>query len=128
MTFRGYFLAMGGATAFAWLAWVLVVWRMNPDEAGLAGLVAFFLTFGLGLVGVFATGSMAYRVLVLRRSVILREARIAFRQALLLALAACAFLILASQDVFFWWTALLIFLVFGGIEYLASSLDRHSRT
>lgn len=119
---------MGAATALAWSAWGLVVWQINPDQAGAMGLALFFLTFGFGLVGLFATASMAYRVLVLRRSVILREARIAFRQALLLALAACVFLFLASQELFVWWTALLVFLVFGGVEWLSSSLDRHSRT
>lgn len=128
MTFRGYFAFMGVATVFAWLAWAMVVWRINPEEAGAMGLLLFFLTAGFGLVGVFATASMAYRVQILRRAVILREARIAFRQAIFLATAACILLFLASQDVLFWWSALIVFFLFGGAEYLSSSLDRHSRT
>lgn len=128
MTFRGYFVSMGAATVLAWLAWATVVWRINPDEAGAMGLILFFLTLGFGLVGVFATASMAYRVRVLHRSVIVREARIAFRQAIFLAVAACILLFLASQDVLYWWTTLMVFLVFGGAEYLSFSLDRHSRT
>lgn len=128
MTFRGYFMSMGAATVLAWLAWAMVVWRINPDEAGAMGLILFFLTLGFGLVGMFATASMAYRVQVLRRSVILREARIAFRQAIFLAIAACILLFLASQDVLYWWTIVTVFVVFGGAEYLSFSLDQHSRT
>lgn len=119
---------MGVATLFAWLAWAMVLWRINPDEAGAMGLGLFFLTLGFGLVGIFATASMAYRVRVLQRSVILREARIAFRQAIFLAISACILLFLASQDVLYWWTVLTVFIVFGGAEYLSHSLDLHSRT
>ncbi len=128
MTIRGYFASMGGATALAWFAWAMVLWRINPDEAGIAGIALFFLTFGFGLVGLLATANIAYRVAVLHRPVIVREARIAFRQAILLSTAACLLLFLASQDVLYSWVVFLVFVGFGGAEYLSHVFDRHSRT
>ena len=128
MTFRQYLMLMGGTTLLAWFAWGLVLWRINPDEAGWLGMALFFLTFTLGLVGVFATASMSYRVLVMRRPVVLREARIAFRQAAFLAIAAGLMLFLAARDALSWGVMLLVLVVFGGLEYLSLSLDKHSRT
>lgn len=128
MTFRQYLALMGGTTLLAWLAWGLVIWRINPDEAGWMGMVLFFTTLILGLMGVFATASMSYRVMVMHRPVIFREARIAFRQALLLAFAAALLLFLASQDVLRWWVVAVVFAVFAGVEYISLSLDKHSRT
>lgn len=127
MTFRGYFVLMAIATLCAWSAWIFVLLRINPEEAGILGLGLFFLTLCFSLIGTFVTVSMTYRVSVLHRPVILREARIAFRQAIFLALAACLLLFFASQDVLYFWTVSLVFLVFGGAEYLSSILDRRSR-
>lgn len=127
MTFRHYLLLMGFATLLAWMGWVLVLFQLNPDEVGWLGMVAFFLTLFLGLVGAFATISMSYRVLRLNRPVISREARISFRHAVLLGTVSCLWLFLASHDALHIWTFLLVVAVFGGIEGVSLWLDRHQR-
>ncbi len=128
MTFREYLIMMIGATVVAWAGWFLVLFQINPNEAGGFGLALFFLTLFLGLVGIFATASMSYRVLALHRPLILREARIAFRQALLLAFCAVLSLFLASKDLFSWWVVLL---VVGGtlsLEGFSLWIDRTRRS
>lgn len=127
MTFRTYLGLMGLATALAWTGWVVVLFRLNPDEAGAAGTALFFLTLFFSLVGTFATASMSYRVLKLQRPVISREARIAFRHAILLAFAACLLLFLASQDWLGVWTFLAVFAGFGVVEFCALWVDRSQR-
>lgn len=127
MTFRVYLLLMAFATLLAWAGWAVVLLRLNPDEAGTSGTALFFLTLFFSLVGTFATASMSYRVLKLQRPVISREARIAFRHAILLALAACLLLFLASQDWLGIWTFLGIFVGFGAVEFGALWMDRHQR-
>ncbi len=128
MTFRQYIGVMIGATLFAWGGFALVLFQINPEEAGAFGLVLFFLTLFLGLVGLFATASMSYRVLALQRTIIFREARIAFRQAILLAFCAVLSLFLASQDLFAWWAVLLVFGTVFGIEGMALWIDRTRRS
>ncbi len=127
MTFRAYLGLMGLATLLAWTGWVVVLLRLNPDEAGAAATVLFFLTLFISLVGTFATASMSYRVLKLQRPVISREARIAFRHAFLLAFAACLLLFLASQDWLGVWTFLAVFVGFGVIEFCSLWVDRSQR-
>lgn len=127
MTFRQCLTFIGLTTALAWTAWGLVLWRLNPDEVGWPALALFFLTLFLSLVGTFSTISLSYRVIKQQRPVISREARIAFRQALLLASGCCLMLFLASRDLLKFWIFLMTFLVFGGIEFLALRSDKRQR-
>jgi hypothetical protein len=100
---------------------------LNPDEIGWPAVALFFLTLFMGMVGTFATASMSYRVIRLKRPVVSREIRIAFRHALSLALGGCLLLFLASRDALSIWIFLLIFVFFGAIEFLALWFDRHQR-
>lgn len=127
MTFRHYLMLMGFATLLAWTSWGVVILRLNPDEAGWPGMLAFFSTLFLGLVGTFATASMSYRVLRLKRPVISREARISFRHAVLLAMVTCLWLFLASRDVLNIWTFVLVLSVFAAMEGISLWLDQHQR-
>ena len=127
MTFRQYLVFMGMATALAWLGWLVVLFRLNPDEVGWSGIALFFLTLYMGLVGTFATASLSYRVLKLKRPIVSREMRIAFRHAFLLATGGCLLLFLAAKDILSLGVLALIFVVFGGLEFLALWLDQHQR-
>ncbi len=118
---------MLATSALAFTAWGVVLRQMNPQEGGSLAIGMFFVTLFLGLVGLFATASMAYRVGVLKRAVVLREARIAFRQASFLSFSGCLLLFLASQELFSWISVLL---VIGGVtlvEYLFLLLDKTHR-
>lgn len=118
---------MGMATFLAWLGWAVVLFQLNPDEVGWPGIALFFLTLFMGLAGTFATVSMSYRVIRLKRPVVSREVRISFRHALLLASGGCLMLFLASRDILSFWVFLLMFIVFGSLEFLALWMDRHQR-
>lgn len=118
---------MGMATLLAWIGWGVVLFQLNPDEVGWPGIVLFFLTLFMGLAGTFATLSMSYRVLRLKRPVVSREARISFRHALLLATGGCLMLFLASKDILSFWVFLLVFIAFGAMEFLALWMDGHQR-
>lgn len=118
---------MGMATFLAWLGWAVVLFQLNPDEVGWPGIALFFLTLFMGLAGTFATVSMSYRVIRLKRPVVSREVRISFRHALLLASGGCLMLFLASKDILSFWVFLLMFAVFGSLEFLALWMDRHQR-
>lgn len=127
MTFRQYAGVMAATSALAFTAWGVVLTQMNPQEGGWLAVSFFFLTLFLGLVGVFATASMAYRVLVLRHAVVLREARIAFRQAAFLSFAGCLLLFLASQELFSLTSAVVVIGSVSLLEYLSLRLDRLRR-
>src|SRR5689334_2085133 len=119
MTFRMYLVFMTIATILSWGAWVLVLNTTNPQEAGMAGFLVFYVTLLLSLVGTLTLFGTAYRVLFLRREgVMAREVRIAFRHAVLLSIAAVTALVLSAQGWLTWWALLLLLIAMSILEYV----------
>jgi hypothetical protein len=59
--------------------------NVNPDEAGLMGLTAFYIALYAALVGILSFGGIIFRVHVRnRKQTAFREVRIAFRHGLAL--------------------------------------------
>lgn len=110
---------MALASVLSWGAWVLVIYSIDPLQAGLPALVLFYLTLSMGMVGVLTLLGVVYRVYVLKRQgVVLREVRVAFRHALFLAFGAVLSLILSRQGYFQWWTVVTLVAGMSVIEYL----------
>jgi len=112
---------MGAGTAMAAMSWVIVLYSINPFEAGVLGLVFFYSTLFLSLVGLLSLFGIAYRILIKKRSVssLPREVKISFRHSMLLAILGIGSLILASQKQMTWYFVLLLFVLIFGIEYVS---------
>jgi Ca2+/Na+ antiporter len=119
---------MGATSLLAWAAWALVIFRVDPGETGVLGLGLFYVTLFAGLVGALAVGGVLYRVLVLKRhQLVMREARISFRHALMLSFVAVGSLALSAQNLLTWWNILGVCLFVGAIEYLFVSIEESRR-
>lgn len=119
MTFRMYLLFMTLATGLSWIAWVLVVYSMNPHEVGIGGFVLFYVTLLFALIGTLTLLGMAYRLLLLRRSVMVtREVRISFRHAVFLSLVAVIALVLSAEGWLNVWVFVVSILLMSVVEYL----------
>lgn len=80
---RGYLSLIGLGTMLAAVAWIVIVMSVNPYEAGLVGFILFYVTFAATLVGCATIGMTVIRLYMLRRTVLNREIRTAFRHAVL---------------------------------------------
>lgn len=119
MPFRLYMLCMSLATGLAWLAWGIVIWNINPEDAGLGGLLLFYSTIGLGLIGIFSLFGLAYRVFFSRKhGVMSRLVRTSFRHAIFLSLTVVGTLILAAADYLRWWIVAVIVISVSACEYV----------
>lgn len=127
MTFRSYLALIAATTGLAWAGWVFVLWQVNPDEAGALGFALFYLTLGTALMGTIATASFAYRVLFLKREVLMREVRITVRHALLLGSGGILALVCAANEWLSWLTGILLIGVIGAIEYVCLVIDSGHR-
>lgn len=128
MSFRWYLIWMGFGTGLAWVAWVIILMTVNPYEAGIVGLLFFFITLFLSCVGTLSLLGIAYRVGIRRRNVMLsREVRIAFRHALLVSAVAMLALWFSSQQYFRWYSILAVLVIAGLIEYVFLILESSSR-
>lgn len=119
MTFRMYIIFMSVATLLSWAAWALVMWNMDPTQAGFAGFFMFYLTLFMALIGSLTLLGVLYRVLLLRRrNVLTREVRVAFRHAVLLSVVAIVSLALSGQGLLRWWVILGFVIFMSVLEYL----------
>lgn len=128
MSFRWYVILMGMGTGLAWVAWVIVLMTMNPDEAGLTGLLFFYSTLFLSCVGTLALVGILYRVGIRKRSeMITREVRLSFRHAVLLSAVAVIALWLSHNQHMTWYYLGLLGLVTICIEYVFMVIQRSHR-
>ena len=118
MNFKGLVIVMAIAASLFWLAWSVVVIRIDPSEAGLSGLLIFYVTLLAALVATLSVAGVFYRVRILKRNQLLtREVKIAIRHAIILSLVAVVSLALSAKNLLFWWNLLGLFILMGVVEY-----------
>ncbi len=128
MTFSTYLFTMGGTTLLAWLGWLVVLFRLDPIETGIIGLLLFYITLFAALVGTIAVAGVLYRVLVLKRQqIVMREVRISFRHGVMLAFVAVATLALSAQNLLVWWNMVGLFTVLCVVEYVFVAMEESRR-
>lgn len=119
---------MSLATVAAWGGWVFVLFRVDPYEAGMLGLILFYLTLFIASVGTWSVLIVVFRTVFLKRNeVLIREARIAFRHSIMLSLVGAGGLWLAAQSSLRWWHLLLALVLLGGLEYVFLLLQEGKR-
>lgn len=117
MTLNKYFFSLGAATLLSWLAFIMVVLKLNPygDYHVSLTFILFYLTLFVSLVGSFTI------VLALIHSIreggrwLYSHISIAFRQGILLAILFIILLALQGLGMLSWWEG---FLVAGGLACL----------
>lgn len=124
MSLTKYLTAMAFSNAGLWAAWVLILFNLDPKEAGKLGLTLFYLSLLLALAGTLALIGFGIRALAFRNSPLFRHLGVAHRQAFLLAAIAVAVLILQAMRWLAWWNGLLLIIIASGIEYLFVSRQR----
>lgn len=114
------------ATILSWVGWILVIFRINPNETGVIGLGLFYLTFLFGITGIFSLLGLGVRALFARKKdePLFRLVWISFRQAISYALLVVVALYLLGRDLLTWWNMFLLILFFGVVEYFLLSLRK----
>jgi hypothetical protein len=107
MKIRSFLWGMAISTVLCWLAWVLVLFYIDPTASGFIGPAIFYLTLFFGLVGTFTIIGFFLRVWRSHNEVVYSHVGPAFRQALLFGVAFVGVLILQSLRYLTWWSLLL---------------------
>lgn len=107
-------------TAAAWLVFWYVVNSLDPEQAGVTGFVAFYLSLFIALTGTLSVMGIVFRVQLRRRhETAFREVRIAFRHGILLGAFGVISLALSAAGWLAWWNFLALLIAVGVIEYLS---------
>jgi len=128
MNLKQYILIFAFGTTTAFISWIIVITQLNPTESGIAGLLAFYITFFawfMGLLSIIGTSIRAankdekeHEEHPISRSL---------RQAFLLSVLVTSTLLLLSNGFLRLWILVLLIVSVGLIESFALSLKQKKR-
>jgi len=102
--------------------WMWTLISINPETSGPAGILLFYISLALALVGIFALLGLWVRVMIVRTSEMrVLVVRASFRQAILFMLLVISSLVLQMQGMISWWAFGLIFLFAISLEFFFAS-------
>ncbi len=107
MTLKVYIWGMRIITLLSLIALGTVIFYVNPESAGIFGMVLFYLIIFFVLSGIFNLFLLFIRKKLLGKEVVATNVGLSFRQGILLAIFCLIILILQSYRILVWWDALL---------------------
>jgi len=115
MKLKVYIWGMRIITLLSLMALGIVIFYVNPESAGIFGVVLFYLIIFFVLSGIFNLFLLFIRKKLLGKEMVAINVGLSFRQGILVAIFCLIILILQSYRILVWWDALLslggIFLV-----------------
>lgn len=111
MTLAKYLIFMSISTFLCWGAWLLVVFYLDPENAGIVGLSVFYITLLFALTGALFFINFLWRRLFNQEAIVARQVGLSFRQAISFAIIFLGALYLQSQSLLNWLN--IIFLILG---------------
>ncbi|MFA5995291.1 MAG: hypothetical protein WCW27_00440 [Patescibacteria group bacterium] len=117
MTLKRFVYVITGTTLLSLVAWIVVLFFVDPDISGVVGLIVFYAALLIVLIGLFTLIGLGVRMAWFT---IRKQPPIAFkyiartiRQSIWFSLAIVSSLILSAERLFNWWSssALLIALL-----------------
>lgn len=130
MSLKRYLLLMTISTIFCWLAWVTVLFYIDPEITGTIGLFCFYFSLFFSMLGTFSLLGLAIRLVVKKQVTPFKQVGISLRQALLLSVLFTMSLILLAEELYAWWSIgiLLVALITLEAFFLSRSLDKKRKT
>jgi len=117
MSLKKYLFIMTLITLVCWVAWLVVLFYLNPFEAGFVGLLLFYISLFFALFGSFALLGFFLRVWFSKEQIIFRHLGIATRQSLWFSVLLVSTLLLQGSGFIRWWNILLLIIFLTLLEF-----------
>lgn len=117
MSHHRYLAFIATAGVLSWIAWIVVLLKLNPFESTALALGLFFLSLFLALMSTFTVVGFYFRVWLNKNEIYYDHINIAFRQGLLLTVIAIGCLAFQLMRVLTWWSGLLFIAAVTLIEF-----------
>jgi len=114
-------VSVAGFVAF--LAWLLVLFKLDPYQSMGIALGFFFVTFFITLACLFTVLGFYFRVWLLKNEIFYKHINTSLRQGFFLSLIASLSLVFQMMKVLSWWSGLLLVLIFVLLELYFSSQE-----
>ncbi len=117
MLFNKYILGIVIAALLGWVAFAVVVFRLNPYSSSQIALPFFFLSLFIALSATLSLAGFYIRVIFYKHEIFYNHINVSLRQGLLLALGICGLVTLQMLRTLTWWDGLLLLLIIFLIEF-----------
>lgn len=117
MSHHRYLTIIGIAGVLSWVAWIVVLYKLDPFESTGLALAFFFLSLFVALVSTFTVLGFYFRVWLNKNEIYYNHINIAFRQGLLLTFIALGCLLFQLLGVLTWWSGLLYIAAITLVEF-----------
>lgn len=108
MTIKQFILVMILATIICWVALVAVLYYVNPYQANILGMGAFYGSLFLATSGTLGLVTLFFRAKTNKEAPLFRLVLLSFRQSLFLGFILAASFYLQSASLLTWWNAIIL--------------------
>ncbi len=108
MTHNKYLAVIGTAGLVSWIAWVVVINKLDPFESTGLALTLFYISLFFALACTFTVLGFYFRVWLNKNEIYYQHIHTAFRQGVLLTVIALGCLTFQIMGVLTWWSGLLL--------------------
>lgn len=123
MAHQRYILILGIAALISWLAFYLVVNKLDPFASTGLALALFFVSLFFALTSTFSVIGFYIRVWVNKNEIYYDHINVSLRQAILLTLITLGCLLFQLLGVLTWWSGLLLIAAITMIEFYLVAKD-----
>jgi len=118
---------MSIGTLICWGTWAFILFTLDPSSAGFWGIIFFYASLFLALVGTFSVIVFLLRRLIIKNDeVIFRHVKRTFRQSVILSALIIFALFLLQQRLLTWWNSILLVVLFIVLEAMVFANRRFS--
>jgi Na+/melibiose symporter-like transporter len=117
MTHHRYLSIIASAGAVSWIAWIMVINKLDPFESTGLALGLFYISLLFALTCTFSVVGFYFRVWLNKNEIYYSHINIAFRQGFLLTLIALGCLTFQLLGVLTWWSGLLFIACVTMVEF-----------
>lgn len=117
MTHHKYLAIIGAAGVLSFLAWILVINKLDPFESTGLALGMFYLSLFFALICTFTVLGFYFRVWLNKNEVYYNHINIALRQGFLLTIIALGCMTFQLIGVLTWWSGLLFIACITMVEF-----------
>ncbi len=124
MSLRAYLTFMGLATVLAAATFLIVLFSVDSDTVGMSGLILFYASLFLTIIGLLSLFGLLVRVALHRHEPLFRLVAVSFRHSVLFGILVVGALALRAVQLITWWNSLIMIAVLTLVEFMFLSLER----
>ncbi len=124
MSHHRYLAVIGGAGILSWLAWIVVLTKMDPMESTGLALGLFYISLFFALTCSFTVLGFYFRLWFNRNEVYYSHINVSLRQAILLSIIAIGCLTFQLLGILTWWSGILFIATVTMVEFYFLSRQR----